>query len=65
MKLIDLIPFLVDTTMMASKESDGIGIYMKDLIDFDAETYLFDDNETGDFMEFKKDKVKYVQLFSN
>ncbi len=71
MKLIDLIPFLVDTTMMASlyekvgldKESDGIGIYMKDLIDFDAETYLFDDNETGDFMEFKKDMVKYVQLF--
>jgi hypothetical protein len=71
MKLIDSIPFLVDTTTIASlyekvgldKESDGIAIYMKDLIDLDSEIYSFDDNETGDFMEFEKDRIKYVQFF--
>jgi hypothetical protein len=72
MKLIDLVPYLVNRERLnqlydkrkADINSDILLIYMVDIIDIESDVVIFDIKETDDLLFFNKDGVEYVQLFT-
>ena len=70
MKLIDLIPYLRDTSKFTelykknklNTESEAISIYMKEKLSIDSDIVLFEIEETEDKILFKKNDIQYVYL---
>jgi hypothetical protein len=72
MKLSDIIKYLESDEALEGlydeydldRESETIGIYMKDSLDIDSELFFFDTLEVGDGLKIDKDGVTYFSLFS-
>jgi hypothetical protein len=73
MKLIDLIPFLLDSDKLSDfyheigldEDSDEENIiYMKEFIDLDSELEFMAYEETDGEMEIAKNDIKYYYFFS-
>ncbi len=72
MKLTQLIPYLLDENNLEriyddfnlNKDSEEVIIFMRDQLDIDSEITFFDYEETDGEIEFEKDRVRYIYLFS-
>ncbi len=71
MKLIDLIPYLIDMEKLSNFylennlnfDSEEVSIYMVDKIDVNSNIYFFEVEETDGEVEFEKEGVIYLSFF--
>ncbi len=71
MKLEDLVKYLRDSVKLEelydllklNKESEALLIYMEDQINLESDTYIFEIEQTDDYLAYENNGLKFVQLF--
>lgn len=72
MKIIELIPYLTDGSKVQSLYSDlgmeegseDMQIYMKDTLLIDSDVFLFEEEETNDYLEIEREGQTFIQFFA-
>ncbi|MBL7881290.1 MAG: hypothetical protein JNN23_15765 [Chryseobacterium gambrini] len=71
MKLEDLVKYLGNSMkfdelydlLKLNKESEALLIYMEDQINLESDTYIFEIEETDDYLTYENSGLKFIQLF--